>query len=970
MTKSIKKITAYILVVALLLSLMGCSSSLDEPTPNTSPEMTVPEGEFAEGEMPFGDIESGFGGVTPEATETPTATVSPGSGTDVVVKEVLSDANGVYLYSYDSVFTSVASNYVVIRMDDEALLSKDLFITEINLVSYSGDADFDDEEIIPEIDDAIQINETTMQTSLFNAGYTVKSDDDDDEPFLFALAREDDGDYYVVEYGTSGWQTVEDGIILDSDEEIYIGLALLDSGSYEVQISFEIKDSQNAYNFGYFDKEVEDGEEFTLTAYSKISKAKAEVYVMVQIEEYVDESDDIYASQYVEITDDVDSYIRVEVDGEEDSNALDELTKIVDIDEVYLYIYNDSSLSYGSSSSKSDIILAFMETEGVSTSVNEDNHIDEADLMWVNYEFTIYDGTWYVFDDSGYYYGDTSGYISSVTSAIDKILNIGYDSDTKDFEKNEDAITTARNLYDALSESEQAYLLALQYSEDDNEYNISQLYYGVNDKPADYNSSEDTAGDNSVHLADSFETWFSFDAADGKDSYTGYDLIAYLEDAEDYLDELEVVSGFETVLENYDLLWDTDDTTPTGTFTWGTYTNKSISDTLMIEVNTGSSTQVSNLETVISYLDELSDDDRAVIEAREPETYAYIEYLEYKIITDDVEYVMSEISAVVASYLVSAYTNTLLYVDLVDVSAAGDYSEISYTLGLDATHMVYSQSLFTAIENAYNSYFDLSPEKQEMLAKYTLTVTDQGNTESSASSYSNYYYFNESIIDKSTLEITYEDAIFALYEMMEITENLQTLFSYIDYTSYFDTDIAKERYVDLVFGTSDGDYNHLMYGNETSLFDNSDYDYSNEFNTTPDENWAIYDLAKAYSESEYVQDAIIAEYIEFIELLIYIEEYKLDIADEFENMMYEEISTDNDYSTKTISQMASDLDDYIDAILEEDTVVMAEGMTNVITYLFTEGFSDMDEAKELIEECFDVEDMVEYMIKTKGYTEE
>ncbi|MFI3129496.1 MAG: hypothetical protein R3Y18_05460, partial [Bacillota bacterium] len=105
-------------------------------------------------------------------------------------------------------------------------------------------------------------------------------------------------------------------------------------------------------------------------------------------------------------------------------------------------------------------------------------------------------------------------------------------------------------------------------------------------------------------------------------------------------------------------------------------------------------------------------------------------------------------------------------------------------------------------------------------------------------------------------------------------------------------------------------------------------------------------------------------------LLIYIEEYKLDIADEFENMMYEEISTDNDYSTKTISQMASDLDDYIDAILEEDTVVMAEGMTDVIAYLFTEGFGDMDEAKELIEECFDVEDMVEYMIKTKGYTEE
>ncbi|MFI3163566.1 MAG: hypothetical protein R3Y65_03870 [Bacillota bacterium] len=962
MTKSIKKITAYILVVALLLSLMGCSSSLDEPTPNTSPEMTVPEGEFAEGEMPFGDIESGFGGVTPEATETPTATVSPGSGTDVVVKEVLSDANGVYLYSYDSVFTSVASNYVVIRMDDEALLSKDLFITEINLVSYSGDADFDDEEIIPEIDDAIQINETTMQTSLFNAGYTVKSDDDDDEPFLFALAREDDGDYYVVEYGDNGWQTVEDGTILDSDEEIYIGLALLDSGSYEVQISFEIKDSQNAYNFGYFDKEVEDGEEFTLTAYSKISKEKATIVVLPQIVKYVDT--DTSTSLYVAYTelssDNIASYIKVEVDGEEDEFALDQLCNLVEYDNAYAYIYNDESLDLTKSGTNTDIFIAFMESTGVTSSVDEDNHIEEADLMWVNYEFSFEYGTWYVFDDSDY---ATTKY--DVASTLDSIFSIDYTADAEFSAASETTIAEASSTYSSLSNSEKAYLLTRTYtSSTDNDF--KDLYYYTNYESKDYSG-----------MTTSFQNWYKakygYEVNHSTGGYTGYDIIEYLEDAEDYLDELEVVSGFETVLENYDLLWDTDDTTPTGTFTWGTYTNKSISDTLMIEVNTGSSTQVSNLETVISYLDELSDDDRAVIEAREPETYAYIEYLEYKIITDDVEYVMSEISAVVASYLVSAYTNTLLYVDLVGES------EISYTLGLDATHMVYSQSLFTAIENAYNSYFDLSPEKQEMLAQYTLTVTNQGDTESSASSYNNYYYFNSSIIEKDSsgdavddtadsFEMTYENAIFALYEMMEITENLQTLFSYIDYTSYFDTDIAQERYIALVFGTADEDFNHLMYSIESSLFDG--YEYSDyEFNT-PTSNWAIYDLAKAYSESEYVQDAIVAEYIDFIELLIYIEEYKLDIADEFKNMMYEEISTDNDYSTKTISQMASDLDDYIDAILEEDTVVMAEGMTDVIAYLFTEGFGDMDEAKELIEECFDVEDMVEYMIKTKGYTEE
>lgn len=967
MTKSIKKITAYILVVALLLSLMGCSSSLDEPTPNTSPEMTMPEGELSEGEMPFGDMEGSFGGVTPEATETPTATVSPGSGADVEVKEVLSDANGVYLYSYDSVFTSVASNYVVIRMDDEALLSKDLFITEINLVSYSGDADLDDEDIIPDIDDPIQINETTMTTDLFAAGYTTAEEPEVD--YLVALAREDDGDYYIVEYvaatysKTGYWRAVSDQTELDSDEEIYIGLPLLDSGSYEVQISFEIKDSQDAYNFGYFDKEVEDGEEFTLTAYSKISKEKADVYVMVQIKDYVDESTSTYASQYVEITSDVDSYIRVEVDGEEDANALSELTKIVDIDDVYLYVYNDSSLSYGSSSSKSDIILAFMETSDVSSSVNEDNHIDESDLMWVNYEFTIYDGTWYVFDDSTYAEDNSSvgtvvNYIYSITyEDIDETFDVEYD-----FTASSTAVSLARSAYDDLTESQEAYLLSLDGDE------VQKLYF--------YDPSKKNET--------SFELWLVNDewadqnlaSISDAENYNGYDILAYLEAAEEYIDELEIVSGFETVLENYDLLWETDDTTRTGSFTWGGDTYN-IASTLMIEVNTGSTTQVSNLNSVLLYLDELSSDDLAVIEKREPETYAYLMYLESEIITDDVEYVMSEISAVVAQYLVSSYTNTLLYVDL-ETPTVGS---VSYLLGLDATHMVYSASLFTSIENAYDSYFDLAPEKQELLAEYTVTVTNQGNTDSSASSYTNYYYFNSSIIDSvaddsSSFEITYKDAIFALYEMMEITENLETLFSYIDYTSYFDTDIAKDRYVDLVFGTSDEDYNHLMYGTGDSLFDyatsyadshyyNKDYEYN-----SPTSNWAIYDISKAYSDSSDVQDAILAEYIDFIELLIYIEEYKLDIADQFESMMYEEISTANDYSSKTVSVMASDLEDYIDAILEEDTTFFAKGINNVIEYIFTEGFSDMDEAKELIEECFDLDDMVEYMIDTEDYQEE
>ncbi len=970
MTKSIKKITAYILVVALLLSLMGCSSSLDEPTPNTSPEMEMSEGEFPEGDMPFGEMGGDFGGeMMPEATETPSATASPGSGADVVVKDELSDANGVYLYSYDSVFTSVASNYVVIRMDDEELLSKDLFITEINLVSYSGDADFDDDDIIPDIDDAIQINETTMKEDLFYAGYA--DDDDNSEPFLFALAREDDGDYYVVEYGTSGWQTVvEDGetaTILDSDEEIYIGLALYDSGSYEVQISFEIKDSQDAYNFGYFDKEVEDGEEFTLTAYSKISKAKADVYVMVQMEKYVEDSSEYYSSSYIDITDEADKYIRVEVDGEEDVNALSELTKIVDYDEVYMYIYNEDSLSLGSSSDKSDIYLAFMETADVATSVNEDNHIEEGDLMWVNYEFTIYDGTYYVYDDSGYYYDDDSTvrYTSSVASAVEDILSIGYDGVENDFDTNENVITTARNAYDALSESEQAYLLALQYGEDDDEYDISQLYYGLNTNPAYYNQTEDTADtDNSYeeHLADSFETWFEFDASDdenGKDSYTGYDIIAYLESAEDYLDEVELVSAFKTVIENYDLLFDSDDTD----------NRTNAAGTLMIEVNTGSTTQVSNVNSVLSYLDELSDEDRAVIENRSSATYEYLMWLESEIISDDVEYVMSEISAVVASYLVSSYTNTLLYVDL-----QGENAGITSVIGLDATHMVYSTSLFASIENAYNSYTQLAPEKQELLEMYTITVTNQGGTTASASSYGNYNYFNDDLISSyynyqdTYFEITYKDAIFALYEMMEVTENLQVLFSYIDYTSYFDTDIAKTRYVDLMFGTSDDDYNHLMYGTGQGLFYGYDYD-DFEYNS-PDNNWAIYDLANAYGESEEVKEAIIAEYIEFIELLIYIEEYKLDIAEEFEEMMFDEISTANDYSSRTVSQMASDLDDFIDAILEEDTTYFDGAMENVIEYIFTEGFDSIEEAKELVEECFDVEDMVEWMIETMEYEDE
>ncbi len=957
MIKTKKKIIAYILVVALVLSLMGCSSSLDEPTPNTSPEMTMPEGDFPEGEMPFGE----FGGEMPTETESPETTVSPGSGTDVVIKEELTDAYGVYLYSYDTVFTSTASNYVVIRMDDEELLSKDLFITEINLYSYSGDADFDDDELIPEIDEEIQINDSKMK-EMFADGYL--DDVTSEVGYLVALAREEDGDYYRVEYGKSGWQTIGGETVLEDDQEIYIGLPLYDSGSYEVDITFEIKDSQSAYNFGYFDKEVEDGEEFTLTADSKISKEKADVYVMVRIYEYVEEGTDDLAIAYTEITDYEDSYIRVEVDGKEDLNALAELTKIVDYDEVYAYIYNEDSLEQDNTSSKSDIILVFMEDDGVTSSVDEDKHIEEGDLMWVNYEFTIYDGTYYVFDYSSY-----DSVNSTVGTTINYIYDISYDASSGDFTENdknetEAAVELARSSYNDLSEAQEAYLLSLDGKE------VQDLYFYTDD------------------AEEAFEAWFKaeYELSSVKpEDYTGYDIVAFLEAAEEFLEELEIVDAFETVLETYELLWETGDTTPTGTFTWGTYTNASIANTVMIEVNTGSSTMVNNVETVLLYLDELSDSDREVVETRAGETYAYLMYLEEQIITDDVEYVMSEISSLVAKYLVSDYTNALLYVDL----DSNDESAI----GLGATHMIYSTSLFTLVESAYSSYISLAPEKQDLLADYTISVMNLSSS-TSASSYENYYYFNSDLIKllyypesggdsyyaygvtynsalHTDFEITYKDALFALVEMMEITENLQILFSYIDYTSYFDTEIAKERYVDLVFGTSDENYNHLMYGTQTSLFDYYSYDYDDYEYNDPSENWAIYDLANAYNQSDSVQESIIEEYIEFIELLIYIEEYKLDIAEEFEEMMFEEVSTSNDYSSKTVSTMAGAIDDYIDAILEEDTSFYgSDCLVDVIKYIFTEGFEDMDEAKALIEECFDLDEMVEFMIENEGYEEE
>ncbi|MFI3167684.1 MAG: hypothetical protein R3Y32_06145 [Bacillota bacterium] len=941
MTKLTRKLISIILVVALILSLSACGSDFDEPTANPTPEMEIPEGD-----MPFGDMEM----PTVEATETPEATTTPGDGTDVVVKDTISDANGVYLYTYESQYTSTASNYVIIRMDDEELLSKDLYIMGID-ISYSGDSDFDVDTLIPDLGDGIQINSSKMKT-YWKVDYDITESHIEDYSFveyLVALARDDDGDYYKVEYNATGgyWQEYDSNDKLDDNEELYIGLPLTDSGSYETDITFEIKDSEDSYQFGYYEKEIEDGIEFELTGSSKISKAKADVYVMVQITEYDDSvgaSAVAVDSEYIQIdiTDyPIEDYIRVEVDGEEDDVALLQLTNLIDIDDVYAYIYIEESID-NEAGENEDIYLAFMEETGFSKSVDEDNHIEEGDLNWVNYEFTIYEGTWYVFDDSNYYKttGGSDGSNSNVGTAVDYIYSIGYsNNDFVSGSANEDNIDMAISQYEKLSESEQAYLLSLT------ETDMKLLSF--------YSSDDET----------SFETWY------GEDDYNGYNLIDYLEAAEDYLDELEIVSAFETVLDNYDL-WD--EKNP-ASFTWGDYSSSYTYVTNVVTFNSGSTTMVDNLETVLLYLDELSDDDRAVIEKRSANTYNYLMYCESLIVADDVEYVMAEISAVVASYLVADLTNTLLYVDLDDDGSVID---------LDATHMIYSTSLFASIERTLSSFEDLAPEKQELLEEWTLEVT---NGTESISSYENYYYFNSSLIllannsgtysydtaysNQTSFQITYADAIYALAEMAEVTQNLNTIFSYIDYMSFFDTEIAKDRYVDLVFGDSDPDYNDLICGNEDGLFDDTNLtDITYEISGNA--NWAILDIAKAYEESDEVLDAILLEYTDFIELLIYIEEYKLDIANEFEDAMYEEISTDNDYSSRTVSQMESDIEDYIDYILEEDTSNFYNGeLVDVIIYIFTEGFEDIEEAKELVEDCFDVDELVETMISIKGYTQ-
>ena len=332
----------------------------------------------------------------------------------------------------------------------------------------------------------------------------------------------------------------------------------------------------------------------------------------------------------------------------------------------------------------------------------------------------------------------------------------------------------------------------------------------------------------------------------------------------------------------------------------------------LVDFDENNSVIVDNLTEVVEFVESLSIEDLDVIKATNLPEYNYV-------INANNSVKSSELQGV----------ETYIYVAGLQYNSAINNYSVQYESNiLDCNSILYTENLFNAIDTAFEEYNKLAPEDKLKLDVATIgssvdIVLDEGN-------------FSNDVE-------TYKDILFALVEMTNISYAISEVTEYVNIFNYSDNQIAFERFNLLLYGNSDLD----------SALNTSDFFNDNDIN------YAIKDIVKTYFASAEILTESQDEYIEFIDLIVYIENYKLELIAELEAKIVSEITVENGYESSVVAFANNYINKYQELIIQESNLINEKALRNVTDYIFEEGFTTIDEAKNMVSECFNIDELLE-----------
>ena len=825
MKKTLNRMIAIMLVTAMLLSMTACGQTFT-PAPYPHDKYNASAVAATNTPLPSSTVVPTSPAVEPTVvpTESPKPTIDPED------LELTLGEGGINLLDYEMPFNPEGFNYVVIRIDEEQTKSVSILLESASLSNYIGDVVVEEFEITE-----VKLNEATLK------GLDVDGSDD-----FVAVYRKEDGTWAETTFHNGKWRAVETKYteygmtrIMKIDEivtsDVHFALPLYDSGEYEIDFDFELTYDENAFNFGFIGMENQDKVNIEMTSKSKINKIIAEIMPKDLSIEIKPDSDKTVKPTYKSDNDLVVAY----VNGKESLHAVASFNSLIE-ETAYMYTYYENEY-FEDSITSTDIILVLSNAGGLAgRPVGSAEHISENEMAWGNYEYIISPGSFSVI---------------SVVEALetkrvaDDILSITYDVIFGFENSNEAFITMAKNAVEEMSESEKAYLEALDIS-----------------KIGGFSMS-------------GFAKWLTVEGGNP----TGSNLLKFLKDAELSVVDVSALYEFEGRADALGLM----------------------KNGKVINIDIKSTSQAAALKKLTDYYNNLSEEDKVSVYGSD--LYNEMIKSNKELLQLDVDRMVVMIDASYKQYATATPSAII-------------YKNASMTVA----NFIEDELFRSFIEDVMVKYDELTPEKQNLLK-----ATDFKQRA------------NDGIDDSID---TYYKIMVELSKMNDIVKAMQIITRYVNIDDFSDEKFLYGR------------LNDLLYGRENApiaidgLFKNG--------------NFAVKDMATLYGEDQAIKNTIILEYKMFIDLIFEIEKYKESLIKILDDGIAEEFTLENDYTDIQVALATNkdnqNYEEIVAGIMEEN---MPNISFNVIDYIIKEEFDSKEDGIDMISDCFDVDNALDWYIE-------